>query len=265
MTGCGGYDSTPFIAEAYDHVVPYQAREDVNFFLDHSWEANGPTLEIGCGTGRVLIPTARAGFEIVGLDLSDDMMAVCRKKLAAEPDDVQKRATLIQDDMRDFDLQRQFALVTIPFRPFQHLMTVEDQISCLETIHRHLQPGGKLILDLFNPWIEYLARDNVGEEMGDEPEFEMPGGRKVLRRFRITKRDLFNQIQDVEIIYYVTKPDGSDEKHVHAFRMRFLWRFEAEHLLVRCGFEVEDLFSGYDRSSYGSKDPGELIFVAVKK
>jgi SAM-dependent methyltransferase len=265
MADCGGYDTSPLIAEAYDYVGPYQERDDVDFFVQAAKDANGPVLEIGCGTGRVLIPTARAGFEIVGLDLSDDMLTVCKRHLADEPDDVQKRTTLIKADMRDFDLQRQFALITIPFRPFQHLITVEDQISCLEAVHRHLRPGGKLILDLFNPWIEFLARDNLDEEFGEEPEFELPDGRKVLRRFRINERDFSNQIQHVEIIYYVTNPDGTDEKHVHAFPMRYLWRFEAEHLLVRCGFEVENLYAGYDKSAYGSKDPGELIFVAVKK
>jgi SAM-dependent methyltransferase len=265
MAKCGGYDSSPITAEVYDHVVPYRERKDIDFFVDAAREANGPVLEIGCGTGRVLIPTARAGFEIVGMDFSKDMIAVCRRSLAEEPDEVQQRVTLVRGDMRDFDLGRQFALVTIPFRPFQHLETVPDQIDCLNAIHRHLVPGGKLILDLFNPSIKFLAVDNVGEEMGDEPEFEMPDGRKVLRRFRIIRRDFFEQIQDVEIIYYIAHPDGRKEESVHAFPMKYIFRWEAEHLLVRCGFEVEALYAGYDKSAFGSKDPGELVFVAVKK
>ena len=64
--------------------------------------------------------------------------------------------------------------------------------------------------------------------------------------------------------YYVTHPDGRQERGVHAFPMRWLYRFEAEHLLVRCGFEVEHLYADYDKSEYGSKYPGELIFVARK-
>jgi hypothetical protein len=66
----------------------------------------------------------------------------------------------------------------------------------------------------------------------------------------------------VELIYYVTHPDGREERLVHAFPMRYLFRFEAEHLLVRCGFAVEALYAGFDRSPYGSAYPGELIFVA---
>ena len=176
MSDCGGYDTTPLIAEVYDHVVPYSERSDVSFFIEAARAADGPVLEVGCGTGRVLIPTARAGFEIVGLDLSDDMLAVCRKYLAEEPPDVQTRVKLIKGDMRAFSLGRKFRLATIPFRPFQHLLTVEDQIDCLRAIHRHLEPGGKLILDLFNPSIKFLASDNLGKEFGEEPTFEMPDG-----------------------------------------------------------------------------------------
>ncbi len=224
----------------------------------------GPVLEVGCGTGRVLIPLARSGIEIVGLDLSPHMLAVCWQSLAEEPTEVQSRVQLVEGDMRNFDLGRKFALVTLPFRPFQHLTTVEDQLACLRTIHRHLAPDGKLVLDLFNPSVPTLADPARSEEFGDEPEFTMPDGRRVLRRARITGRDYFNQVQDTELIYYVTHPDGRHERLVHSFPMRYLFRFEAEHLLARGGFEVEALYAGYDRSLYGSKYPGELIFVARK-
>ena len=66
------------------------------------------------------------------------------------------------------------------------------------------------------------------------------------------------------MVYYITHPDGSEEKAVHAFPMKYLFRWEAEHLLVRCGYEIEALYAGYDKSEFGSKDPGELVFVAVK-
>jgi SAM-dependent methyltransferase len=260
----GGYAEYGFTAEFYDHVAPYRERRDVAFFVEMAHSAGGPVLEIGCGTGRILIPVARSGIEIAGLDLSPHMLAVCRQSLAQEPAEVQARVQLVEGDMRDFDLGRKFALTTLPFRPFQHLTTVEDQLACLRTIHRHLTPDGKLVLDLFNPSIPLLADPARSEEFGDEPEFTMPDGRRVLRRARITARDYFNQVQDTELIYYVTLPDGRVERLVHSFPMRYLFRFEAEHLLARCGFEIVTLFADYDRSPYGSKYPGELIFVARK-
>ena len=118
------------------------------FFVAAAKESGGPVLEVGSGTGRILIPTAREGIEITGLDLSDHMLDICREALNNEPKDVQDRVTLIKGDMRDFDLKKTFSLVTTPFRPFQHLLTVEDQINCLNSIRRHLNPGGVFILDL---------------------------------------------------------------------------------------------------------------------
>jgi SAM-dependent methyltransferase len=262
MIHASGYESYEFIADLYDYVVPYRNRPDVSFFVAAAQEAGGRVLELGCGTGRVLIPTARAGVNITGLDLSRHMLAVCKERLQEETADVQSRVKLVEADMRTFTLEQSFSLVTMPFRPFQHLVTVEDQLSCLASIRRHLELGGRLILDLFNPSLEALIRDGIGQEHGDEPEFTTPDGRKVVRRHKIVSRDLFNQVFEAELIYHVTYRDGREERLIHAFPMRYLFRFEAEHLLARAGFEVEDVYADYDKRPYGSTYPGELIIVA---
>ena len=148
------------IADLYDDVPEYRSRRDVGFFVRHAQRQGGPVLELGCGTGRVLIPTARAGIEIVGLDASPRMLEICRARIEREPADVSARARVVEGDMRTFELGRQFALVTLPFRPFQHLATVPEQLACLTTIRRHLCPGGRVIVDLFNPSLEALVRND---------------------------------------------------------------------------------------------------------
>jgi SAM-dependent methyltransferase len=264
MTQTGTYDEYMSIAELYDYVVPYRERTDVGFFVEAAKESGGVVLELGCGTGRVLIPTARAGVEMTGLDLSPHMLAVCRERLKEEPQEVRARVKLVEGDMREFELGRTFKLVTLPFRPFQHLVTVEEQLACLGCIRRHLAEGGRLILDIFNPKLESLVQQEFGKEMSDEPEFSMPDGRKVIRRHSVVSRDVPNQVNYVELVHYVTHPDGRQERLVQAFPMRYFFKFEAEHLLGRAGFEVEQLYADYDKSPYGSKYPGELIFVARK-
>ena len=251
-------------AEFYDYVVPYATRGDVEFYVDEALAANGPVLELGCGTGRVLIPIARAGVTIHGLDGSPAMLERCMKKLEAEPASVRSRVALHEGDMRSFKLQKQFALVTIPFRPFQHLLTVDDQLDCLRCVHSHLISDGRVILDLFNPSLDMLVNRPLGVEMIEGPPFEMPDGRSVTRSFKVSNPDRFEQVNDIELIYDVTHQDGRKERQVHAFRMRYLFRYEAEHLLARAGFAVEQLYAGYDRSAYGSTYPGELIFIARK-
>jgi SAM-dependent methyltransferase len=226
-------------------------------------KSKGPVLEVGCGTGRVLIPTARAGLEITGLDLSSHMLDVCRQRLQKEGAEVQAKVELFEGDMRYFKLSRKFRLITIPFRSFQHLTSTEDQIACLTAIHSHLNDKGRFIFDIFNPSLEALVGE-VGQEMGDEPEFSTPDGRRVTRRFKVVERDYFKQINHVEMIYYVTYPDNKQERLLHSFPMRYLFRYEAEHLLARCGFEIDQVYADYDKSSYGSQYPGDLIFVAKK-
>ncbi|MBI2846383.1 MAG: class I SAM-dependent methyltransferase [Chloroflexi bacterium] len=250
-----------FVAGFYDHVAPYVERRDMEFYVGLAIESRGPVLELGCGTGRVLIPISRAGIQITGIDMSEHMLAVCREKLPQEPVEVQDRVKLVVGDIRQFDLGRRFRLVIIPFRPFQHLVTVEDQLNCLACAHRHLEPGGRLAMDVFNPDLSRLVNERLLEEMGDEPPFEMPDGRRVVRKFRIVSIDLHKQVRDTEIIYYVTYPDGRQERLVHPFPFRYFFRYEVEHLLTRTGFEVEEVCSDFDGSPYGSKYPGELIFV----
>ncbi len=257
-------DEYGVVAPYYDYVDEYATRSDVQFFVELARESGGPVLEVGCGTGRVLLPTAREGIEITGLDVSDGMLAELRRRLGDEAPEVQARVRVVQGDMRNFDLGPQFALVTIPFRPFQHLTTVEDEMACLTTIHHHLKPGGRLVLDLFNPSLPLLVDDARFEESEPGEEVQLPDGRRFYRTWRLVDRNLFTQVQQVEMYYYVGYPDGHQEREVHAFPMRWLFRFEVEHLLARCGFEVEHLYAGYDKSEYGSKYPGELIFVARK-
>ena len=252
--------SAPF----YDYVPFYRDRADVAFYVEEALNAKGPVLEVACGSGRVLIPTARAGLEIVGLDASSEMLTRCRSSLEQETEEVQDRVTLLHADMRDFDLARTFSLVTIPFRAFQHLLTVDDQIACLTCVRRHMSADGRFVVDLFNPSLEMLVNTEVGVEFESDPPFVLPDGRTVQRRMRVIQRNRLTQVNDNEFIYYVTEQNGAVQRTVHAFSMRNIFKFEMEHLLYRIGFVVEQVYADFDRTPFGSMYPGELIFVSRK-
>ena len=258
------FDEYAIVSEFYDHVVPYRHRQDVSFFIELARQSGGPVLEIGCGTGRVLIATARAGIEIVGLDLSESMLSACREKLSREPEEVRGKARLVQGDMRHFDLEQQFSLITTPFRPFQHLLTVEDQLSCLACVRRHLRDGGEFVLDLFNPDLKRLTDNKYITEWEEEPEFAMPDGRKVVRRNRIISRDHVNQVLEVELAHFVRYPDGHEERLSQRLQLRYFFRFEVEHLLARSGLRIVHLHGDFARNPADSEHPKELIFVSRK-
>jgi SAM-dependent methyltransferase len=263
MPTCPEYDA---FAEFYDYVVPYRNRRDLDFFVELARAATSAVLEVGCGTGRVLIPCARAGAAMTGLDLSPGMLDVCRERLRQEPVAVQTRVELHQGDMRDFDLGRRFDLVTIPFRGFQHLLPVADQRQALSRIRQHLVPGGRFVLDLFNPSLPFLGDERWLVQPLVEPAFIMPDGRSVVRSYRIAARDYFNQIQDVEMVHEITWPDGRTERRTEQFRLRYLFRFEVEHLLEREGFRVEQIYGDYEKGAYGETAyPGELVVMARRR
>lgn len=258
----GGYEIEEFVAEYYDATYNRARSKDVEFFVDYSKKAGGRTLELGCGTGRVLIPTAAAGCEITGLDLSPYMLEKCRVKLAKESREARLRTKLVRGNMTGFKTGKTYKLITIPFRPFQHLIKVKDQKDCLDCIRHHLAANGLLVFDIFNPNPARLVPNSrYSKEKEDIPETELPDGRKLSRASRMAGWHREQQYNDIELIYYVTHPSGKTQRLVQAFPMRYYYRYELEHLLELSGFRVVDLFGNFDRSAFTPDSP-EMIFVA---
>ena len=119
-------------------------RDDIDFWIREGL-ASQPLLELGCGTGRITIPLASAGFDITGLDISEPMLRRARSKAKAADVDV----TWFQGDMRGFDLDRKFGMIFCPFGTFNHLR--HDEVArCLAGVREHLLPAGYFVLDTFN-------------------------------------------------------------------------------------------------------------------
>jgi SAM-dependent methyltransferase len=248
------------ISELYDSVTLYRNRPDVDFYVEEARTYDGKILELGCGTGRVLIPVARLGKEITGVDSSPRMLAQCQLRLDEEPPEVRDKVSLVQADMRDMDLGERFSLAMIPFRPFQHLVAVSDQIAALQTIHRHLEPGGRLIFDVFNPHMKYLLEDRTAERE-DTAEVELPDKRSFRRTARIAAVHIVDQYSEAELIYYVRDAAGNTQRLVHGFLMRWYWLYEIEHLLARCNFRVRAVFGDFNRAPLTDESP-EMIIIA---
>ena len=257
------YADTAGLAELYDLVPAYSQRQDVAFYVDTCRAHGGKVLELGCGTGRTLLPIAAAGLTVVGLDLSEHMLARCRDKVAVQPQDVQARIRLVRARMTEFGLDDTFATVIIPFRPFQHLIAVEDQLACLRCVKAHLATGGRLVFDCFQVNLRKITDPQRTEETEDLPEFGLPDGRRLRRCNRIAATHPAQQYNDVEIIYYLTDAAGLTQRVVHRFPFRYFFRYELEHLLARAGFEAEHVYGDFDRSPLGDASP-EMIHVARK-
>ncbi len=257
MPSDSGYNAHPELPELYDSIPLYNSRRDVDFYVDLCRQA-GEALELGCGTGRILIPAAQARCVVTGLDHSKNMLARCRAKADALSNDTRHRITLVEGDMTRFHLSRTFNLAIAPFRPIQHLTTIGEQLSFLQCVREHLVPGGTLVFDVFNPSLASLAAEVNAEEIEDTPELSLPEGRCVRRAFRMVGKHHAEQCNDIELIYYL-----DDRRLVQSCRLRYFFRFELEHLLARSGFEVTALHGAFDRSPFADDSP-DMIFTATR-
>lgn len=130
---------------------------DVAFFERLAGETGGPILEIGCGTGRVAGALAAAGFDVVGVDRSAPMLRLAEERRAAVLPEVAARLTFVHGDMTTMHLDRQFPLIVAPSRVFQFALTSDDQRAALRAFKAHLAPNGRLVLDLFDPSLQYVV------------------------------------------------------------------------------------------------------------
>jgi len=232
---------------------------DVAFYVQLAAECGGSVLEMGCGTGRVLLPTARAGISIHGLDSSPEMLGVLRDKLAAEPADVRERVSQSQGDMRTSSLDRTFALVTAPFRGVQHLYSRDDQRAWLRNVRRHLRPGGCLCFDVFQPDYDYVAGP-TGPAV--QCEIVDPATGWLTRRIANTSPSA--EIQRVEIHYrWVTENAAGATVAEDEARtaMRWFTRAELESLLELEGFEIREYWGDFDRQPFGEGSTEQIILA----
>ncbi len=245
------------VAEFYD--IEHEGFvSDISFYLEEAKKARGPVLELASGTGRITLELAKAGIEMVGLDISKGMLGVAKEKTALLDPGVQKNLTWVQGDMRDFELGRKFNLIFIPFNSFQMLETRKDQEACLACVSRHLEKGGLFILSVFAPSYERLVKKSMFTYLGSH---DLPCGKK-LSRTESAKYDYVNQMISVEWIYDVVDPQGNLKRTVWKFPVRYLWRFEAELLLEKAGLQVEALYGDYNRREFDHN--GGMLFVAKK-
>jgi SAM-dependent methyltransferase len=253
-------DFYEYVADHYD-ILTSGLEGDLDFYVGLAREAEPPVLELGCGTGRVAIPIARAGVQIVGLDSSPPMLAK-----AQERSNGLTNVRWVEGDMREFDLPDRFGLVIIPYRAFQHLMTVDDQKSCLGCIRRHLRDGGRLAFNVFNPdlvamgrWLSdfqgdwRIWRDSTDQRTGQRPiAWES-------RRYRVGS-------QEANVLWRVEELDGEGRPLSQRYldlHLRWLYRFEVEHLLALTGFRVQHLYGWFDGSAFADNSP-EMVWVARK-
>jgi SAM-dependent methyltransferase len=215
---------------------------DRAFWLGVGRNAGGPVLDLGCGTGRVLIRLLEAGVDADGVDLSPAML----ERLRAKAEKKGFRPRLLLADMRDFRMPRRYARVISAFNAFAHCETIAAQLETLQSCREHLAPGGALVLHISFPsaalWlgpdgVPVLERETTNPETGNRLQI-------YDRRFK----DVVNQRQRSEIeVRELDAYGGIVASHRFEAIQRWVYAYELELLLRLAGFprwEIQGDFEG---------------------
>jgi len=242
-----GLEKTDLVVKYYDEAFGITGESEAEWYLSKAREFGGPVLDLACGTGRMALLLAEEGFEVTGIDLSQGMLNQFRSKLQAAPRKIRRRVRLERQGMSDFALRDRFSTI-ICCDAFFHNLTVEEEIACLDCVTQHLMPNGRFVFNLTNPTCEFIlmgvgSRDKEFEERG---RYALNDSSDMLLVEQVHAVNMLDQT--VKTTLRTTRMDVEGnvvEKSESTWRARYLFRYEAIHLLYRCGFEVEALVGDY--------------------
>ena len=233
-----GYDSIP---DLYDFEYPECAGPELDFWDLLASQSGGPVLELAVGTGRIALPLARLGHEVWGIDTSEPMLARARTKVSTMPAPLGSNVHLLNQSMSSFDLSTRFALIYAPFNSFLLLDPQSEAAACLDCVHDHLKPGGKLVIDAFAPGPDDLLPD---VETLTYLEHHPETGARVTRERRY-EYDSSNGVAISNISYTLTG-DGLDPRTVaFRYKLHLYTSNELVNTLKSHGFEVLETFGDY--------------------
>jgi ubiquinone/menaquinone biosynthesis C-methylase UbiE len=228
---------------------------DLIFYLHFARQAGGAVLEVGCGTGRIMLPLVEAGIEVTGVDASPAMLAVARGKLG-------DRVPLIEGDMRTVALPQHYALIIVSINTFLHMLTTADQLKALANLARHLTSDGRLIIDL--PTGDELTHQDPDARLTLEQTFVDPETNHTIMKLVASRIDWATQCQQVTYVYDELLDEGGIRRTVVPMTLRHIFRYELMLLLDKAGYSLEALYGDYDLSRYGEGGPRMIAVARIK-
>lgn len=242
-----GDEETDLVVKYYDLAFGISGEAEVNWYLDKVKTFGGPVLDLACGTGRLSILIAKAGYKVTAIDFSEGMLKIFKKSLLKSPIQVRDRIQIDHQRMTTFNLDQKFNTI-VCCDAFFHNTTVEDEILCLHKVAEHLTPQGVFVFNLPNPSCEFIlkasknksgifeerGRYDLGEKCGfllvEQAQIGDPALQTITTKLRITRYDNTGKVV---------------EKGESSWISRGLFKYEAIHLLHRCGFEIRKLVGDY--------------------
>lgn len=254
---------TSKMGEYYDRVTDYdlqyqgQSEQDIPFWCELVMRYTPErVLELACGSGRIGIELLHSpgNFQLEGLDISAEMLAAYRRKLAGEPEAVQQRATLHEADMCDYQLAHKgtFDLVLLPFNSIAHLYEIEQQLDTFKNTYDHLKAGGRFIVDMLLPDIDFLSDAlNRPSNVYLEDELNAPDGEYTMLLYTTRTYDQIEQLQHMTWTHEKFFETGENERYLTRLDMHVFFPRELQLLFLASGFSIEAIYGGYDWKPLG--------------
>lgn len=224
------------LAETYD-MRTGNASDDSEFFKKMITEVPGVALEIGCGTGRLLLPYLDAGLDVDGVDCSEDMLDICRAK--AEKNG--QSPVLYDQYMQNLDIPKKYMTIYIPAASFMLLSEREDAMNALKSIYAHLDQGGQTLIPLFIPKDLFINKD-------DEWAPGFKGTRSDGSDIVVSSKSNFNFLEQkqTKIERYEIFKDGIIiDTQYSTTKMRWFFKYEFIMMLEKTGFRDVSVYGGY--------------------
>jgi len=248
------------IAHLYDQIHS-GFTEDVDFLIDQKNDLVEPILELGCGSGRILLALAQAGIRITGIDNSLAMLTRAQVKLQKQPKEINELVTILEGDISTFTITNKFGTAICSHNTLYHLQESE-RIACFRSIHQHLKPGGTIFIDQENPF-------KVADPVDDgllllERRIIDPEGGNILLQFASSRVD-----QKAEKCYltwiYDESPiaGGPINRIVVDSTFYIVSRHQLELELEGSGFALKAVYGNYQKKPY-TEDSQRLLVLAEK-
>lgn len=252
-------------AKYYDEA--YATKDDLvdrDFYVDLAKRIGGSVLELACGTGRILLPIARKGIAIHGVDLSTAMLDVLRAKLLHEPKDVSELVSVAHGDLRTFRSNQQYPLVIIPFRPLQHMYNVEDQVAALKTAAFHLEEQGILAFDVFFPKFNVLD-SGIGEELLEMEWTVRSDPARIVRRYlRKESVDKINQNFTATFIFRTYHKGKLIQEEIEPLKMSYYTYPHLRALFLLAGLEIVEEYGSFEKTPIDN-NAQQMIFLLKRR
>jgi len=242
-------------AELYD--AENTTVDELAILLPLAERTGGPIIDLACGTGRTTLPLAEAGFEVIGVDLSEPMLALAREKAR----DRGLRIAFHQQDCRHLDLPETASrMATMTGNAFQEFLTNDDQDGLLRSVGRHLAPSG-----IFAFGTRFPSGANLHRGEGEQPWSTITDvAGWTITVSVIWSYDPVTQVQDYLFIERIGDGTHVTEERRSFGRLRYTWPLEMERLLATHSFDLERVHGGWDASPL-TADSREMVAVARKR